>query len=194
MPMLNFGDRTRTGVSNMVWSLASLSSGFMQSPFLLLSASLMLVLLTYIAAYCLGYGLVDWGSIPGRSWDLFFPPPSRPTLGPTHPPIQRVPGVKWPGLKLTAHLNPVPRLRMRGAIPPFAQYVFMTSDEVKRRDNFTFIPLPRPGKYKVTQISPFDNERSYRRSQFRSGCWVATGFLVFSLYRDTWCYSKVTGM
>jgi len=30
---------------------------------------------------------------------------------------------------------------MRGAIPPFAQYVFMACCLVKHRDNFTF-PLP----------------------------------------------------
>jgi hypothetical protein len=32
---------------------------------------------------------------------------------------------KRPGLKLTAHLHLVPKLRMCGIIPPLLQYVFM---------------------------------------------------------------------
>jgi len=34
------------------------------------------------------------------------------------------PGVKWPGRE-AYHLPPMPRLRMRGDIPPLLQYVFM---------------------------------------------------------------------
>jgi hypothetical protein len=59
-----------------------------------------------------------------------FTTASRTALGPTQPPIQWVPGalslgVKRPGVKLTTHLHLVPRSRMRGAIPPLLQYVFM---------------------------------------------------------------------
>jgi len=47
----------------------------------------------------------------------------------TQPPIQRVPGalsleVKRPKRE-TDHLHLAPSLRMRGAIPPLPQYVFM---------------------------------------------------------------------
>jgi hypothetical protein len=52
---------------------------------------------------------------------------SRLALGPTQPPTQWVPGslslgVKWPGVKLTAHLHLVQRC---GAVPPVPQYAFM---------------------------------------------------------------------
>jgi hypothetical protein len=41
-------------------------------------------------------------------------------------------------VKLTTHLHLVPRSRLRGAIPPLPQYVFMAWCLVKHRDNFTF--------------------------------------------------------
>jgi len=55
---------------------------------------------------------------------------SRPALGPTQPPIHWVleyfPWSKEFGaLKLTTHLQLVPRLRMSGAIPLFPLYAFM---------------------------------------------------------------------
>jgi len=41
----------------------------------------------------------------------------------------------------------VPKSKMRGAIPPFLQYIFMAWCLVKHRDNFTFyftfMSLPR---------------------------------------------------
>jgi hypothetical protein len=40
-------------------------------------------------------------------------------------------------VKLTTHLHLVPS-RMRGAIPPLPQYVFMAWCLVQHRDNFTF--------------------------------------------------------
>jgi hypothetical protein len=54
-------------------------------------------------------------------------------------------------VKLTTHLHLVPRFKMRGAIPPFLQYVFMACCLIKRyifiawclvkhRDNFAFLP------------------------------------------------------
>jgi len=42
------------------------------------------------------------------------------------------------GVKLTTRLHIGPRLRMRGAIPPLLQYVFMACFLVKRRDSFPF--------------------------------------------------------
>jgi len=36
-------------------------------------------------------------------------------------------------VKLTTHVHLVPRLRMRGAIPPLPQYVFMTWRPIKHR-------------------------------------------------------------
>jgi hypothetical protein len=41
-------------------------------------------------------------------------------------------------MKLATHLHLVPRLRMRGAIPPLPHYVFMAWFLVKHRDNFTY--------------------------------------------------------
>jgi hypothetical protein len=65
-------------------------------------------------------------------------------LGPTHPPVQRValaliPGLSDLGVKLTIHLHLLPRFRMRGAIPPLSQYVFVAWYLVKYRDSFTFM-------------------------------------------------------
>jgi hypothetical protein len=67
---------------------------------------------------------------------FFFTTASRPVLEPTQPPIQWLRGalslrVNRRGVKLTAHLHLVPRSRMRGAIPPLSQYVFMAWCSVK---------------------------------------------------------------
>jgi len=92
--------------------------------------------------YCMSWdSSVQWWTYRLRNWPfnyhqgqgqrLFFSTPSRPALGPTHPPIQRVPWTLYPGVKsgrdvkMTTHLNLVPWLRMRGAILPLL-YVFMT--------------------------------------------------------------------
>jgi hypothetical protein len=69
---------------------------------------------------CLRTGrLGDRGSIPGRGERSFLlASVSRPVLGPTQPPVQWVPGVLSPGLKLgrgltlTNHPRLVPRSRM----------------------------------------------------------------------------------
>jgi len=68
----------------------------------------------------------------------------RLALGPTQPPIQWVSGahtlgVKLMGRKLTAHLHPVPRLRLHGAVHPLLRYIFVVWCLVKHRDNFTFM-------------------------------------------------------
>jgi hypothetical protein len=75
---------------------------------------------------------------------------SRPAWWPTLIPMSLSPAVNRPGLvKLTTHLHLVPRLRMRGAIPPLpirvhsvvlwlsTGYVFMMWYLVKVRDKFT---------------------------------------------------------
>jgi hypothetical protein len=55
---------------------------------------------------------------------VLFSAASRPILGPNQPSVQWVPpglfpwGLNFRGVKLTTHLNLVPRLRMSGAIPP----------------------------------------------------------------------------
>jgi hypothetical protein len=49
-----------------------------------------------------GYGLDDRGvgvRVPGRIKDFLFCTSSRPSVGPTQPPIQWVPGALSPGLK-----------------------------------------------------------------------------------------------
>jgi hypothetical protein len=54
---------------------------------------------------------------PREGFSLFAPVLG-PIQGPTQPPIQLVPGVLTPGVKLTTNVNIVLALRMCGAIPP----------------------------------------------------------------------------
>jgi hypothetical protein len=66
-----------------------------------------------------GYGLDDRGvrvRVPVGS-RIFFTS-SRLALGPTQPPIQRVPAALSTGVKLTTHPQLVPRSRKRGSIHP----------------------------------------------------------------------------
>jgi hypothetical protein len=51
-------------------------------------------------------------------------------------------GVKWPEREADHSIYLVPRIIMRGAIPPFPQYVFMAWSFAKHRDNCTFYLLP----------------------------------------------------
>jgi hypothetical protein len=97
----------------------------------------------------LGYGLDDWGS---RVWfrgggagdfSLQYRVQSGSGAHPTSYPMGTrgsFPGGKsgW-GVKLTTQLLLVLRSKMRGAILPLPQYVFMAWCLVKHRDNFTFI-------------------------------------------------------
>jgi hypothetical protein len=53
------------------------------------------------------------------------------------PPVSQYVFIAWLGVKLTTHLQLVPRLRMHRAIPPLLQYAFMAWYLVKHRD-FTF--------------------------------------------------------
>jgi len=48
------------------------------------------------------------------------------------------PGVKQPGREATTDVHLMPSLRMRGAIPPLPQYVFIALHLVKHWDNFSF--------------------------------------------------------
>jgi hypothetical protein len=58
-----------------------------------------------------------------RLYTFFFSKMPRPALAPTRPPIQRVPGVRWPGHDLDLSYPKAPSLRMSGAmhlLPPHA--------------------------------------------------------------------------
>jgi hypothetical protein len=81
-----------------------------------------------------------------NSWQglgiFLFTTKSRAALVSTWPPIQWIPGalslgVKRLGVKLTTHLNLLPRSRVCGVIPPLPQYAFMAWF-LEHRDNFTF--------------------------------------------------------
>jgi hypothetical protein len=77
------------------------------------------------------------GSIPGGGTDgiFLFATASGTALVPTQPLIQWLPGVKRPGCEAD-HSSPLlPRLRIRGAMPPFPQYAFKAWCLVKHRGN-----------------------------------------------------------
>jgi hypothetical protein len=98
------------------------------------------------------YRLDDRGSkssIHGRSWTFFSlsPCPDR-IWGPPSLLFRRYRGVfPWDqngrGVKLTTYLHLVPSSRMRGAILPLLQYVFMAWCLIKHRDNFNLPNLIR---------------------------------------------------
>jgi hypothetical protein len=65
----------------------------------------------------------------------------------------------------------MPRLRMRGAIPPFPQYVFIAWCLVKHRDNFTFTLLifnskikKAKGNFPVLLLTEHHAMKAYWRS------------------------------
>jgi len=75
---------------------------------------------------------------------------SRLALGPTQLPVQCVTwslslGVKRPRCEADHSPHPVPRSRMRGVIPPLAQYAFMA----RRSDKSTGITLLLPLRRKM---------------------------------------------
>jgi hypothetical protein len=92
-----------------------------------------------------------------------FATASRPNLEPIQPPIQSVLGV-FPrgqsdrGVKLTTHLHLVSRLKMRGAILPLPQYVFMAWCLVKER-NFTLFLWGQKQFHCLVCVWKFDNCR-----------------------------------
>jgi hypothetical protein len=83
-------------------------------------------------------------------WGLgifLFATVSRTDLGPTHHPIQWVPGAfPWggsgSGVKLTTQLHLVQRSRMRGTIPALLPYAFMAWCSVKAQGQLYFTLLP----------------------------------------------------
>jgi hypothetical protein len=69
---------------------------------------------------------------------VLFPTASRPALGPTQPPIQRLQGVlfsrvKQPGREVDQSSPYSAEVKMRGTIPPLSQYVFMAWRLVKHK-------------------------------------------------------------
>jgi hypothetical protein len=64
----------------------------------------------------MAYGLDGRGSNPGRSKNFLFTTP-RPTLGPTQPPIQWVPGLKRQGSEADHSPPSSAEVKSSGAIP-----------------------------------------------------------------------------
>jgi hypothetical protein len=91
------------------------------------------------SVHWLGYGLDHRGSrvrFPAGAGNFSFHHRVQTGSG-AHPAFYPIgTGGSFPGgVKLTTYLHLVPRSRMRGAIPPLPQYVFMAWCLVKRRDN-----------------------------------------------------------
>jgi hypothetical protein len=97
----------------------------------------------------LGYELDDPGFEPRQMLKIFlFPTLSRPALGPTQPPFQRVSGafsftVKRPGCE--DGQSPPSRSRMGEIIPPFSKYAFIGWFSVKAQEQFhLYLPIIYP--------------------------------------------------
>jgi hypothetical protein len=77
-----------------------------------------------------GYSLNGQGLIPGRGKRFVLFTVSRPTLGPTQPPLQWIlealsPGVKWPGCEADYLLPSIAEVKNGGTTLPLHPYVFM---------------------------------------------------------------------
>jgi hypothetical protein len=69
-------------------------------------------------------------------------------------------GYSGRGVKLTTHLHLVPRLRMRGTITPFSQYVLVAWYLIKQRINL------HEGKiYRKVNVKSFPFENIERRNK-----------------------------
>jgi len=73
----------------------------------------------------LGAERPEFDSRQGQGRDFLFPTTSKPALRPTEPPIQLSlehisSGQSGRDVKLPTHLHLMPKLRMRGAIPPLS--------------------------------------------------------------------------
>jgi hypothetical protein len=85
-----------------------------------------------------------WSLSPGKVKNFLFSTSSRPTLGPTQPPIQWVLGALSPGLKKPGreadHLPPTRvEVKQHGSIHPLPHTSSWSSAKlVKHRDNFAF--------------------------------------------------------
>ena len=86
----------------------------------------------------LGYVLCHPGFEPRRGQEVFLLyKTSRSDMGPTHPPVECVPGAVspegggqiGPGVRLTTHFHLVPRAIMNGAVPQFFLHAFVACIE-----------------------------------------------------------------
>jgi hypothetical protein len=80
---------------------------------------------------------------------LFFATASRPTFGPTQPPINGYqgalsPGVKRPGGEANNSSPSSSKLKNACSYAFTSPYVFMAWCLMKYRDNFTFVPFKYP--------------------------------------------------
>jgi hypothetical protein len=85
-------------------------------------------------------------------------------------------------VKLTTHLHVMPRSRMRGAIPPLPQYVFMAWCLVKHSDNFTSLPF----YVIIIQLEETANIKSLGNEAvlptLKQCSWTVVSFCSFVLY------------
>jgi hypothetical protein len=77
---------------------------------------------------------------PAEARDILFSTESRPTLGPTQPHIQYVPGALFPAVNLITHLHLVSRLRMVELYLHYPIYLpgMVFNYIIRYQDNFTF--------------------------------------------------------
>jgi hypothetical protein len=94
----------------------------------------------------MGYGLDDRGFESRQGLGIFlFTTASRPALGPTHPPIQWVPGALSLGVKRQGreadHSPPSSaEFKMRGAVRLLPQYAFMAWWSVEAQGHLFLLP------------------------------------------------------
>jgi hypothetical protein len=105
----------------------------------------------------LGYGLDDWGFESRQRLGIFLiTTASRRALEPTQPPFQWVPGAlslgqSGRGVKLTTHLQLVPRSKNAWSYTSTPQYVFMAWCSVKKSTGTT-LSLPFVTYYTTSNL------------------------------------------